>query len=82
MGPPGLYCPKSQRYASKRYNENGFLPLDFRRGTNPADYGNAIAEYQLFFSLGVDGMFSDDSDTAVLARELWEDAGSPHRAAA
>jgi glycerophosphoryl diester phosphodiesterase len=63
-------------------NENSFLPLDFRRGTNPGDYGDAIAEYQLFFSLGVDGMFSDDSDTAVLARELWEDAGSPHRAAA
>ena len=62
-------------------NENSFLPADFQRGTNPADYGNAIAEYELFFSVGVDGMFSDDTDTAVLARTLWEDAGRPAKAA-
>jgi len=60
-------------------NENNFLPADFQRGTNPADYGNAIAEYQLFFSLGVDGLFSDNADTAVLARQLWIDQGRPSR---
>lgn len=63
-------------------NENAFLPADFRRGTNQADYGNALAEYQLFYSLGVDGLFSDDSDTAVIARGRWIAAGRPHRAAA
>lgn len=63
-------------------NENFFLPLDFRRGTNPADYGDAFAEYTLFFALGVDGMFSDNTDTAVAARDEWVHAGRPLRAAA
>jgi glycerophosphoryl diester phosphodiesterase len=62
-------------------NENDFLPGDFQRGTNPADYGNAIAEYLLFFELGVDGVFSDNSDTAVLTRQLWIDGGRPRKAA-
>jgi glycerophosphoryl diester phosphodiesterase len=52
-------------------NENAFLPLDFRRGTDPAAYGNAFAEYQLFFAAGVDGVFSDNGDTAVEARDAW-----------
>jgi glycerophosphoryl diester phosphodiesterase len=50
-------------------NENTFLPLDFRRGTDPAQYGDAFAEYDLFFSLGVDGLFSDNPDTAREARD-------------
>jgi glycerophosphoryl diester phosphodiesterase len=49
-------------------NENTFLPLDFRRGTDPSAYGNAFAEYALFLSLGVDGLFSDNPDTAREAR--------------
>lgn len=54
-------------------NENTFLPLDFRQG-DPADpafqrqWGDADAEYRLFFSLGVDGVFSDFPATAVSAR--------------
>ena len=50
-------------------NENSFLPLELRRGTNPVEWGNAIAEYQQFFGLGVDGLFSDYPDTAVDARD-------------
>jgi len=50
-------------------NENTFLPADFRIGTDPAAYGNAFAEYELFFRLGVDGLFSDNGDTAVEARD-------------
>jgi glycerophosphoryl diester phosphodiesterase len=49
-------------------NENTFLPAELRSSANPADYGNAIAEYEQFFDLGVDGLFSDNSDTAVEAR--------------
>ena len=49
-------------------NENTFLPLDFRIGTDPNAYGDAFAEYDLFFSLGVDGVFTDNPDTAVEAR--------------
>jgi glycerophosphoryl diester phosphodiesterase len=62
-------------------NENNFLPADFQRGTNPGDYGNAIAEDRLFFEVGVDGFFTDNTDTAVLARQLWIDAGRPAKAA-
>jgi glycerophosphoryl diester phosphodiesterase len=59
--------------------ENSFLPNDFRQG-NPASpffllaTGDAPAEFQLFFRLGVDGLFSDHPDTAVAARhELFAD---------
>ena len=50
-------------------NENSFLPLELRRGTDPAAYGDAFAEYAQFFALGVDGVFADNPDTAVEARE-------------
>jgi glycerophosphoryl diester phosphodiesterase len=49
-------------------NENTFLPLELRSSADPAAYGNAFAEYEQFFELGVDGLFSDNSDTAVEAR--------------
>ena len=54
-------------------NENFFLPTDFRTG-DPTDpiflrqQGDAAAEYELFFNLGVDGLFSDNTDTAVATR--------------
>ena len=53
--------------------ENSFLPLDFRQG-NPAGPeflrapGDLPAELRLFFRLGVDGVFSDNADTAVATR--------------
>jgi glycerophosphoryl diester phosphodiesterase len=53
--------------------ENSFLPLDFRQG-NPASpeflraTGDLPAELRLFFRLGVDGVFSDNADTAVATR--------------
>ena len=49
-------------------NENVFLPTDLRRGDDPADYGDALAEYAAFFAAGVDGLFSDNPDTALVAR--------------
>lgn len=49
-------------------NENLFLPLELRSSADPAAYGDAIAEYEQFFALGVDGLFSDNPDTAVEAR--------------
>ena len=36
-------------------NENSFFLADFQRGSNPADYGDAIAQYRRFFTIGVDG---------------------------
>jgi len=54
-------------------NENNFLPADFRQGDPDSPVylratGNAPAEYDLFFGLGVDGLFADNPDTAVAAR--------------
>ena len=49
-------------------NENTFLPLELRHGSDPVAWGDAIAEYVQFFGLGVDGVFSDYADTAVEAR--------------
>jgi glycerophosphoryl diester phosphodiesterase len=50
-------------------NENTFLPAELRSSANPADYGNAIAEDLQFFKLGVDGIFTDNTDTAIEARK-------------
>ena len=53
--------------------ENSFLPLDFRQG-DPASPeflgapGDLPAELRLFLRLGVDGVFSDNPDTAVANR--------------
>ncbi len=55
-------------------NENTFLPADFRQG-NPASpeflraRGDSPAEFRLFFGLGVDGLFTDNADTAVATRQ-------------
>jgi glycerophosphoryl diester phosphodiesterase len=53
--------------------ENSFLPAEFRQG-DPASpqflgaTGDLPAELRLFFGLGVDGLFSDNADTAVAVR--------------
>jgi glycerophosphoryl diester phosphodiesterase len=49
-------------------NENNFLPSDFQ--------GNPEGEYERFFSLGIDGLFSDNPDTAVAVRNRV--AGNPN----
>jgi glycerophosphoryl diester phosphodiesterase len=54
--------------------ENEFLATDHRQG-NPASplyrlaKGDFAAELELFFGLGLDGVFSDNADAAVSARE-------------
>ncbi|HET6529225.1 MAG TPA: glycerophosphodiester phosphodiesterase [Actinoplanes sp.] len=45
--------------------ENRFLAPEFRLGTDADARGDGIAEYELFFDLGVDGVFSDHPDTAA-----------------
>jgi glycerophosphoryl diester phosphodiesterase len=50
-------------------NENAFLPTDLRLGSRPTDYGDAFAEYRAFWAAGVDGLFTDNPDTARLARD-------------
>ncbi|WP_455358009.1 glycerophosphodiester phosphodiesterase [Streptomyces sp. SYSU K21746] len=48
-------------------NENSFLPLDFRRGTDPNAYGDAFGAYRAYFEQGIDGIFTDNPDTGLLA---------------
>jgi glycerophosphoryl diester phosphodiesterase len=50
--------------------ENTFLPVDYRRGTNPTDYGRAIDEQVTYLKAGLDGLFTDQADIGVLSREF------------
>jgi glycerophosphoryl diester phosphodiesterase len=47
--------------------ENKFLPPEFRIGSSAEARGDGIAEYEMFLDLGVDGLFTDQPDTAVAA---------------
>ncbi|QES40550.1 glycerophosphodiester phosphodiesterase [Streptomyces venezuelae] len=48
-------------------NENTFLPTNFRKGTDPTAYGDAFGAFKAYFETGIDGIFSDNCDTALLA---------------
>ncbi|MGW3496718.1 glycerophosphodiester phosphodiesterase [Streptomyces sp. NPDC001020] len=50
-------------------NENTFLPANFRKGTDPAAYGDVFGAFRTYFATGIDGVFTDNADTGVLARE-------------
>ncbi|WP_028650040.1 glycerophosphodiester phosphodiesterase family protein [Nocardiopsis sp. CNT312] len=50
-------------------SENRFLPESLRSPGDPSDYGGFAAEYEAFFEVGVDGVFTDFSRHAFLARE-------------
>ncbi|GHF39695.1 glycerophosphoryl diester phosphodiesterase [Streptomyces mashuensis] len=52
-------------------NENSFLPAEYRRGTDPNAYGDALGAFKTYFGTGIDGIFSDNADTAVLARDAF-----------
>jgi len=59
-------------------NENSFLPPELREGDAPDDYGMALEEQLAFWAAGVDGFFTDNPDTGVESRRLFEaevDAG-------
>ncbi|MFD5163676.1 glycerophosphodiester phosphodiesterase family protein [Streptomyces hawaiiensis] len=48
--------------------ENQFLPARFRRGSGANDFGDAFAEYALYYRMGVDAVVTDFPDLAVMAR--------------
>ncbi|MEV6172118.1 glycerophosphodiester phosphodiesterase [Streptomyces sp. NPDC051954] len=50
-------------------NENPFLPADFRKGTDADAYGDVFGAYKVYFATGIDGVFTDNADTGLLARQ-------------
>lgn len=50
--------------------ENSFLPVDYRTGANPADFGRVLDFFAQLWKTGLDGIFSDMPDLAVLSRKL------------
>ncbi|MDQ0306415.1 glycerophosphoryl diester phosphodiesterase [Kitasatospora herbaricolor] len=81
LQPPTTLVPDAHRAGLVLHpytvrNENGFLPVDHRRGTDPAAYGDALSWSRYLYEQGVDGFFTDQSDTAVLARaDFWASRG-------
>lgn len=63
-------------------DENQFMAADFRIGDDPNTKGDAFAEYEAFFDLGIDGLFSDHPDTAIAARDWYYDEETSARASA
>ncbi|WP_181807804.1 glycerophosphodiester phosphodiesterase [Streptomyces shenzhenensis] len=49
-------------------NENPFLPPAYRKGSAADAYGDVFAVFQKYFETGIDGVFTDNADTALLAR--------------
>ncbi|SEQ78204.1 glycerophosphoryl diester phosphodiesterase [Streptomyces sp. yr375] len=49
-------------------NENPFLPANFRKGTDADAYGDVFGAYRTYFATGIDGVFTDNADTGLLAR--------------
>ncbi|MEU6538751.1 glycerophosphodiester phosphodiesterase [Streptomyces sp. NPDC047000] len=49
-------------------NENPFLPAEFRKGTAADAYGDAFGAFRAYFATGIDGVFTDNADTGLLAR--------------
>ncbi|AEY88261.1 glycerophosphoryl diester phosphodiesterase [Streptomyces hygroscopicus subsp. jinggangensis 5008] len=49
-------------------NENPFLPAEYRKGTAPDAYGDVFGAFKAYFATGIDGVFTDNADTGLLAR--------------
>ncbi|MFJ5033758.1 glycerophosphodiester phosphodiesterase [Streptomyces sp. NPDC088560] len=49
-------------------NENPFLPAEYRRGSAADAYGDPFGAFRTYFATGIDGVFTDNADTALLAR--------------
>ena len=53
--------------------ENAFLPVDYRIGSDPTDYGDYAGEITAYLEAGLDGFFADHPDLAVEARDAYVD---------
>jgi glycerophosphoryl diester phosphodiesterase len=48
--------------------ENNFVPPALRTSADPSQRGNVEAEFAAYWAAGIDGLFSDNADTAVGTR--------------
>ncbi|WP_406738857.1 glycerophosphodiester phosphodiesterase [Streptomyces sp. NBC_00853] len=58
-------------------NENSFLPAEYRKGTDPTAYGDAFGAFRTYFEQGIDGIFTDNPDTGLLAAEAFRPGRRP-----
>jgi glycerophosphoryl diester phosphodiesterase len=58
-----------------RCRENQFMARNFWIGNDPNAVGDLEAEIQAFLDAGIDGLFSDNPDLAVAARDRWQRGG-------
>ncbi|MEV6050077.1 glycerophosphodiester phosphodiesterase [Streptomyces sp. NPDC052107] len=49
-------------------NENPFLPAEYRKGSAADGYGDSFGAFKTYFATGIDGVFTDNADTGLLAR--------------
>ncbi|MGW7529502.1 glycerophosphodiester phosphodiesterase family protein [Streptomyces sp. NPDC054783] len=49
-------------------NENPFLPAEYRKGGAADGYGDPFGAFKTYFATGIDGVFTDNADTGLLAR--------------
>ena len=49
--------------------ENRFLPVDYRLGEDPADFGRVLDLAEVYFEAGIDGIFTDAPDLGDVARD-------------
>ncbi|MEU6667775.1 glycerophosphodiester phosphodiesterase [Streptomyces sp. NPDC046727] len=49
-------------------NENPFLPAEYRKGSGADAYGDVFGAFRTYFATGIDGVFTDNADTGLLAR--------------
>lgn len=58
-------------YAYTFRAENAFLPRNLRRGADVNAYGDVQAEIEAFLRAGIDGLFIDQPDIGVAARDAF-----------
>lgn len=56
--------------------ENAFLPAELRRGAQPTDRGDLVAELLAYLRCGIDGFFTDQPDIGVAARDAFLAGGA------
>lgn len=52
-------------------SENVFLPTNFRSSADPNALGDGAGEIKVFLRTGIDGLFTDQTDRGIVAREAF-----------